>query len=130
MGYRGVGLSFDTGWALLRLQRWKEAIEKLDYFEVVVPGRAKTSEFLGRAYLALGDFDQAEAKLQEAIERDPKVKPTALIYLAALEQKRGNPQRARQYLETIVRDAPQSPIARDVAQKLKPSPAAVRKQGK
>jgi tetratricopeptide (TPR) repeat protein len=119
MGYRGVGLAFDTGWALLRLGRWEEAISQLKYFEIVAPGRAKTSEFLGRAYLGLGDYDQAEAKLEEAMRRDPDVAPTALVYLAALEERRGNSQRARQYLETIVRDAPQSPIAREVAQKLK-----------
>jgi tetratricopeptide (TPR) repeat protein len=119
MGFRGVGLTFDTGWALLRLGRWQDAISQLKYFEIVVPGRAKTSEFLGRAYLGLGDYDQAEAKLQEAMRRDPDVAPTALVYLAALEERRGNSQRARQYLETIVRDAPQSPIAREVAQKLK-----------
>jgi tetratricopeptide (TPR) repeat protein len=126
MGFRGVGLTFDTGWALLRLGRWQDAISQLKYFEIVVPGRAKTSEFLGRAYLGLGDYDQAEAKLEEAMQRDPDVAPTALVYLAALEERRGNPQRARQYLETIVRDAPESPIARNVAQKLKARPSAAK----
>lgn len=126
MGFRGVGLTFDTGWPLLRLGRWQDAISQLKYFEIVVPGRAKTSEFLGRAYLGLGDYDQAEAKLEEAMQRDPDVAPTALVYLAALEERRGNPQRARQYLETIVRDAPESPIARNVAQKLKARPSAAK----
>ncbi|HEY6199959.1 MAG TPA: tetratricopeptide repeat protein [Candidatus Binatia bacterium] len=119
MGYRGVGLTFETGWALLRLRRWADAVEQFEYFEIVAPGRGKTSEFLGRAYLALGDFAGAEAKLREAVERDPRVKPTVLVYLAVLEDKRGHPQQARQYLETIIRDAPSSPIARAVAGQLK-----------
>lgn len=130
MGYRGVGLTFDTGWALLRLGRWDEAIEQLEYSEIVVPESAKTSEFLGRAYLGLGDYANAEAKLREAVERDPRVAPTALVYLAALEQKRGNPGPARLYLEKIVRDAPQSPIALNVAKKLAPPSPPAKKGGK
>ncbi len=119
MGYRGVWLTFEAGWALLRLRRPADAVEQFEYFEIVAPGRGKTSEFLGRAYLTLGDLDAAEAKLREAIERDPRLKPSVLVYLAALEDKRGHPQQARQYLETIVRDTPQSPIARAVAERLK-----------
>lgn len=130
MGFRGVGLTFDTGWALLRLGRWADAIAQLQYFERVVPGRGKTSEFIGRAYLGLGDYDQAEAKFQEAMQRDPDVVPTALVYLAALEERRGNPQRARQYLETVVRAAPDTPIARNVAQLLKAHPSAAKKGAK
>jgi tetratricopeptide (TPR) repeat protein len=130
MGFRGVGLTFDTGWALLRLGRWQDAISQLKYFEIVVPGRAKTSEFLGRAYLGLGDYNRAEAKLQEAIERDRDVMPTALVYLAVLEKKRNNPQAAQQYLETLVREAPESPIARNIEQKIKQASLPVKKGGK
>ncbi len=129
MGFRGVGLTFDTGWALLRLGRWADAIAQLEYFDRVVSGRGKTSEFLGRAYLGLGDYDRAEAKLQEAIERDPELKPTALLYLAALEQERKNPEAARRYLETLVREAPESPIARSLMQKLKEQPRPAEKGG-
>jgi tetratricopeptide (TPR) repeat protein len=129
MGFRGVGLTFDTGWALLRLGHWQDAISQLKYFEIVVSGRAKTSEFLGRAYLGLGDYDQAEAKLEEAMQRDQDVAPTALLYLTALEQERKNPVSARQYLETLLREAPDSPIARALMQKLKEQPRPPEKGG-
>ena len=112
MGYKQPGLAFDTGWVLLRLGRWVDAIVQLEYFEKIVPGRGKASEFIGRAYLGLADYDKAEAKLQEAMRRDPDLKPTALVYLAALEEKRNNPQAARRYVETLVREAPESPIAK------------------
>ena len=112
MGFKGPGLAFDTGWALLRLGRWIDAIVQLEYFEKIVPGRGKASEFIGRAYLGLKQYDRAEAKLKEAILRDAALKPTALVYLAALEEERKNPVATRQYLETLVREAPESPIAK------------------
>ena len=111
MGYKGPGLAFDTGWALLGLRRWIDAIVQLENFEKAVPGRGKTSEYLGRAYLGLREYDKAESKLQEAIQRDPQLKPTALLYMAALEVERNNPAAARRYLEALVRETPESPIA-------------------
>lgn len=111
MGFRGIGLSFDTGWALLRLGRWTDAVAQLEQFERLVPGRAKTSEFLGQAYLGLKQYDRAEAKLIETIQRDADVKPTALLHLAMLERERKNPAAAERYLETLQKEAPDSPIA-------------------
>lgn len=130
MGYRGVWLNFEIGWALLRQRRWADAVERLENFEIVAPGRGKTSEFLGRAYLALGELENAEAKLRGAIDRDPRLKPSAMVYLAVLEERRGRPQEARRYRETVVRDAPNSPIARAVAEQLNTRPLPAKKAGK
>jgi tetratricopeptide (TPR) repeat protein len=126
MGFRGVGLTFDSGWALLRLGRWADAAAQLEHFERLVPGRGKTSEFLGQAYFGLKQYDRAAAKLNEAIQRDPNVKPTALFYLAALEEERKNPEAARRHLETLQREAPNSAIAQTLRQQLeqRPRPAA------
>ncbi len=118
MGFKGPALAFDTGWALLRLARWSDAIVQLEYFEKAVPGRGKTSEFIGRAYFGLGQYDKAEAKLKEAIQRDPALKPTALLFLAAIEQERKNPAAAKVYLETLLREAPESAIAQTLKKEM------------
>jgi len=120
-GFKGPGLAFDTGWALLRLGRWIDSIVQLEQFEKAVPGRGKTSEFLGQAYLGLKQYDRAEAKLKEAIQRDPQLKPTALLHLAMLERDRKNPAAAERYLETLLKEVPDSPIAQTLRQRNQPT---------
>jgi tetratricopeptide (TPR) repeat protein len=122
MGYRQPGLAFDSGWALLRLGHWAEAIAQLEYFERNIGGRGKTSEFLGQAYLGLRQYDQAEAKLKEAIQRDTDLKPTVLLYLALLERERTNPAAAESYLETLLNEVPDSAIARTLKKQMEPVP--------
>jgi len=115
LGFKGPGLALDTGWALLRLGRWIDAIVQLEHFEKLVPGRGKTSEFLGQAYLGLAQYDRAEAKLKEAIERDPNLKPAALLHLAHLEFERKNSAAAERYIEALMKETPEAPVARTVA---------------
>jgi len=122
MGFKGPGLTFDTGWALLRLGRWIDAIVQLEQFEKAVPGRGKTSEFLGQAYFGLKQYDRAEVKLQEAMRRDSELKPTVLFYLAVLEQERKNPAAAERYLETLLKEAPESPIAQTLKKQAEQTP--------
>jgi tetratricopeptide (TPR) repeat protein len=110
-GFRSPGLTFDTGWALLRVGRWQDAVVQLEQFEKTVPGRGKTSEFLGQAYLGMREYGRAEAKLQEAIQREAKLKPTALLYLAALERERKNREAAKRHIETLMREVADSPVA-------------------
>jgi tetratricopeptide (TPR) repeat protein len=121
LGFKGPGLPFDTGWALLRLGRWIDAIVQLEQFEKAVPGRGKTSEFLGQAYFGLKQYDRAEAKLKEAIQRDPALKPTALLHLAMLERERKNSAAAERYLETLLKESPDSPIAQTLRQRNQPT---------
>jgi tetratricopeptide (TPR) repeat protein len=111
LGFKGPGLALDTGWAMLRLGRWIDAIVQLEFFEKNVPGRGKTSEFLGEAYLGLKQYDRAEAKLQEAIQRDANLKPTSLLYLASLELERNKRAAAEGYLEALQREVPDSAIS-------------------
>ncbi len=118
MGYEEPRLAFQTGWALLGVGLWKEAVAALERYEQAHPGRGKTSEFLGRAYLALGEYDRAETKLEEAIQRDPALKGTALFYLALLERARADLPAARRRLVDLLREAPESPIARRLRERL------------
>jgi cytochrome c-type biogenesis protein CcmH/NrfG len=75
----------------------------------------------------LRQYDQAEAKLKEAVQRDADLKPTVLLYLAMLERERKNPAAAEGYLETLLQEAPDSPIAKIVAQQ-KRQPAGTGKK--
>ena len=118
MGYRQPALAFDSGWALLRLGHWTEALAQLEFFERHIGGRGKTSEFMGQAYLGLRQYDQAEAKLKEAVQRDPDLKPTALLYLALLERERKNPAAAEGYLQALLNEAPDSAIARTLKKQI------------
>ncbi|MBI3455600.1 MAG: tetratricopeptide repeat protein, partial [Candidatus Rokubacteria bacterium] len=94
MGARHPDLAFQTGWSLLRLRRWEDAIVQLDRYERDHPGRGKTKEFLGRAYLGRGQLDRAEAALREAIRRDARLSPSAQLHLAVVAQRRGDPEAA------------------------------------
>jgi predicted Zn-dependent protease len=127
MGYRQPGLAFDSGWALLRLGYWTEAIAQLEFFERNIGGRGKTSEFMGQAYLGLKQYDQAEAKLKEAVQRDADLKPTVLLYLAMLERERKNPAAAEGYLQALQNEAPDSPIARTLKRQMDPVPEPKKK---
>lgn len=112
LGVRSPQLDFEKGWAAVGVDLWNEAIVSLERYEKAKPGNAKAAELLGRAYIAKGAYDKASAALHEAIRRDPAVKPTALYYLAFLERARGETKEADAYLETLFREAPQSPLAR------------------
>jgi len=61
MGINHPDLAFERGWAQLEAGRYSEAVEELLAYEQTVPGRGQTSELLGRAYLALGQYTQARA---------------------------------------------------------------------
>ena len=80
------------------------------------PGRGQASEFLGRCYLALRQYDKAETMLKRALERDPRLAPTVNLSLAALEQARGKPEAARAHLESVASaDAPTGRALRELA---------------
>lgn len=114
MGSTHPDLPFERGWSLLNLRKWEETLRQLDLYEVLSPGRGQTSEFRGRAYYALGQYDKAEALLQEAIRRDPALAPSARLFLALVARAREDTDAAREQLEAIVEQAPDSPLARAI----------------
>ena len=112
MGSQHPDLAFETGWSLMRENRFEEAVQQLEQYERAHPGRAQTSEFLGRAYLGLGKHEKAEAEFQEALKRDPALKPTVALYMVAVAADQKNSAQAAEYLKTIIRESPDSPIGR------------------
>lgn len=124
----GVGaahpqLHFERGWALLRLERFEEAIEALERYERNQPGRGKTSELLGRAYIGTGEYDLAEFYLNEAYRRDPSLEPSLKLALAALAEREGNRSEAAQELTSLANRNDGNPISRLLQDSI-PRPAA------
>jgi len=119
LGFGSPELHFETGWALLGLGQYDLAIMHLDTFEQVVPGRGKTSEFLGRAWLAKGDTQRARSHFEEAVARDPGLRSSIEFQLAAIEVSEGDPQAAAAYLDSIVENDPASPLGQYLGNRLR-----------
>jgi len=114
LGFRAPQIDFEMGWGSLNIGFPKAAITHLTAYEKSSPGNAKTSEFLGRAYFALKQYDRAEARLREAIKRDPKAKSTALLYLARIQKARGKRKQASETLAGLLTESPNSSVGRDL----------------
>lgn len=115
-GLRTAEIDFELGWAYLGLGQPQSCVERLEKFDVAAPGRGQASEFLGRCHLALKDHDRAEARLLEALRRDPRLAPTVHLSLGALEQARGRVDAARERLDLALRaDAPAGRALRELA---------------
>lgn len=112
LGCRDPELLFQTGRAELGLGDWPAAMKALQSFEAVKPGRGQTSEFLGRAYLATGEYTKADAAFQEALRRDPSLRSTVLPYQAELARIRNDQKSALQTLDDLRWFAPNSATAR------------------
>jgi tetratricopeptide (TPR) repeat protein len=94
-GYRNREMDFEIGWSLLGMGRAGACVPRLERYEQTVPGRALTSEFLGRCHLLLRDYDKAEARLREAIARDPGARQRVEIFLLQAQLGRGEKSAAR-----------------------------------
>lgn len=88
-GYRNREIDFEIGWSLLGLGRAGACVLRLERYERAAPGRALTSELLGRCYLIERAWDQAEAKLREASARDPGAKARVDLLLTRVQFGRG-----------------------------------------
>lgn len=116
LGHRDPELDFELGWAAMGRGQWAHCIERLERFERAVPGRGQTSEFLGRCHLGQRRPEQAEARLREALRRDPRLAPTVNLSLASIEQARGDAGGARARLEAVAAaEAPTGRALRELA---------------
>jgi tetratricopeptide (TPR) repeat protein len=94
VGYRNRALDFEIGWSLLGMRNARACVARLERYERNVPGTALTPELLGRCHLLLREYDKAEAKLREAVARDPGAKARVDLYLAQVQFGRGDRQAA------------------------------------
>jgi tetratricopeptide (TPR) repeat protein len=115
-GLRNPELDFELGWSFMARGQAEACITRLEKFEAAAPGRGQASEFLGRCHLALRQYDKAEARLNEAVRRDPRLAPTVNLSLARLDQARGRTDAARARLETAAAtDSPTGRALRELA---------------
>ena len=98
-GGRHPEMDFEAGWALMGIGRSRACIDRLERFDKAYPGRGQTSEFLGRCYLQLREYERAESHFNEAVKREPKLKPSVDLSMARLEQARNRPDAARDRLQ-------------------------------
>ena len=121
---------YEEGWAAVATGRWQRAIALLEPYEKANPQNGKASEFLGRAYMAVRRFDDAEAALNRAMDRDPATKANALYFLAQVAALRGDTAKEMAQVDRLVREAPASPVGvalgnaarREVAQQAEAKP--------
>jgi len=121
LGLQHTDLDFEIGWSLMGLRQPRACVQRLERFERSSPGRAQASEFLGRCHLMLGDYDRAEAAFDEAVKRDPRLKGTVDLSMAALEQARKRPQAMRDRLNSAAQSDTQT--GRALRELLAPPPA-------
>jgi len=124
MGSTYPALAFETGWSLMRLGMYPEAIAQLEKYEKMKPGLGQTSEFIGRSHLFLNDLDKADAKLKEALKRDPKLTSTVRFHQAILETLRKNPDAASKHIDALLKEAPNSLTAQLFKNALLQAPGA------
>lgn len=105
-------LLFEWGWSLLGVGRFQEAAANLKKYDNVKTGRGQTSELLGRAYLGLKQYGTAKHYFLQAMQRDASLKPSALYYLAIVEEGSGDKKASQKWIEKLVNEEPDSPLAR------------------
>ena len=126
--HRQLGL--EAGWAAIAKGRTALAISLLEPYVKANPENAKAREFLGRAYIGDGRFDDAERELKRAIELDPAVKPTSLYYLGNIAGLRNDGDGVVQALNGILQDAPNSRTGAVLRNTLRRAAAAPQKKRK
>jgi tol-pal system protein YbgF len=115
----GEGEAYRAAYALVRGQEFDAAIDAFNTFLRNFPdGRYAPNAhyWLGELYLAIDPADPEAARqsftlLLNEYPQDAKV-PDALFKLGRVQYIKGNPQRAREYLERVIREYPDSRAAR------------------
>lgn len=132
-GSKNPELLFERGKALLGAKIPGRAILDLAAYDKVKPGRAATTELIGKAFSMKGDFASAEAAFAETLKREPKAAPMIAVYRAQIADARGDKTKAATELNTLLRDYPQSPAGRAVRERMaqmappqKPAGAAIK----
>lgn len=105
-------LDFEIAWAWLETGVPNQARLRLEPYVEANPDDAKAHEFLGPAWLGLGDLDKGEASLNRALELDPDLEPTVRFYLAAVEHRRGNARGSFENLAGVILRHPESRLGR------------------
>ncbi|XP_064601805.1 tetratricopeptide repeat protein 12-like isoform X1 [Liolophura sinensis] len=72
--------------ALIKLQKYQEALSDCDWALRAFPNATKAFVHQGKAYLALGNFDEARNSYKQGLQTDPKKKKVFEDYLAEVDR--------------------------------------------
>lgn len=127
-GLSAPRLDYEIGWAAMATGRWDRAAKSLEKYLAAKPGQAKAHEFLGRAYLGLGELDKAEANLNKAMELDPRLKETVLYHLTFVYQRQANRAKAQEAADDLIEGAPGSRIGSNLKNAIQRAAVSRRQQ--
>lgn len=112
--------AYDSAMSLVNAKKYDAALDALAAFLVKWPDHPYADHAMywrGECYFARGDYARASDQFEGVLARFPagaKV-PDALLKLAMSQQKLGNAQKARECIDRLVHQFPQSEAARRVA---------------
>ena len=116
-GSKNQELLFERGKALFGANLPGRAILDLAAYDKLKPGRAETSELMGKALSLKGDYAAAEAAFAETLKRDPQRAPMIAFYRAQIANAQGNKQKSADQLNALLRDYPQSSVAANLRER-------------
>ena len=127
-GFKAPRLDYELGWAAVATGRWEKAAKSLEKYLAAKPGQAKAMEFLGRAYLGLGQLEKAEANLKRAMELDPSLKETVLYHLTYVYQRQAKRSDAQDAANQLIEGSPDSRIGSNLKNAIQRAAVSHRQQ--
>ena len=127
-GFKAPRLDYELGWAAVATGRWEKAAKSLEKYLAAKPGQAKAMEFLGRAYLGLGQLEKAEANLKRAMELDPSLKETVLYHLTYVYQRQAKRSDAQDAANQLIEGSPDSRIGSNLKNAIQRAAVSRRQQ--
>ncbi|MEQ1887590.1 MAG: tetratricopeptide repeat protein [Alphaproteobacteria bacterium] len=125
-GSKNPELLLERGKALLGANLPRRVILDLAAYDKLKPGRAETSELIGKALSLTGDYAGAGAAFDETLKRDGARAPMIAFYRAQIANAQGDKQKSADQLNALLRDYPQSPVAANLRERfarVAPAPA-------
>jgi tetratricopeptide (TPR) repeat protein len=93
---------------LLHRQEWRIALEEFGHVLEIEPSNYRAYVGISEALIELGCFRQAESRLQQAVELEPK-RPRPYYLLARVYEKLGESGKAQDFYGKVLKLAPGYP---------------------
>jgi tetratricopeptide (TPR) repeat protein len=104
--------SLELGAALIKAERWAEAIPSLEKARQTPADRAKASFYLGLAQERLARLEEARASLAE-VESDPALRVAARYHLGVIEYRLREWQKAGEHFSFVAAASPDSEMGKE-----------------
>ena len=118
MGYTHPNMDLEEGIGLIGVNGYEAALEPLTRYRKRNPDNGLVRELLGRAYLGLARYDEAQAQLEAAVRLDPALTESSSFLLGLVARGQGQAVSLRPRLEALLKRSPDSPPARALQSEL------------